>query len=1128
VAVAVTGSVAGDVSVTFSADEAFRIEPFPLGDPGPPDVRRLGPSSLLAAGGRIVPFTGRQPELARLRGWRDDGDDLSVLLVHGPGGQGKTRLAARCAEEAAADGWVVAQARHHTDPGPPTAHQEGVDGARGLLVVVDYAERWPRGHLDRLFRTPFLRQGVPVRLLLLARPAGSWWQSMRNPLTKLRATSADLELGPLADTVADRHRMFTAARNEFGSLLDAGRVTELEPAGSLTDDGYALALTLHMAALVAVDAHRRGVRPPDDPAELSAYLRDREWDHWATLRANGRVTVPERVMARLVGLATLTRPLPNPVAVTAVTGVRLAADDTAAQLLLDDHAVCYPPAEAGTALEPLAPDRLAEDHIADLLSGTDSWAWDLPGRLLLAGPDGTRPPYAAAALGTLVETARRWEHVRDHLYPLLLAHPELVELAVGAGLVTLAEYADPDVLAALEARLPRDTHVELDTGIAVLTRRLTEHGLAATEDEATRATLYNKLAVRSLYAGLYPEAVSAARQAVALRTRLAAADARHQADLAAALSNLAVALSQSGDAAGATDAAREAVTLRRRLARQNAAAYEPDLALSLANLSIHLTDLARDGLPDGEQDDRTDGEQDESAAVAEEAVAIYRRLAEAAPDTYLPDLARACANHGRALNALGDHRAGASAAREAVTLYRPLADAHPAAHEPELARSLVNLRVNLSALNEREEPFSLATEAVDIYRRVAAANPAVYAPELVQALSALGFHLVDHGRPEEALTVTHEAVDLCRDLAATDPVTHEPTLAATLSDLSTALREAGHLKQALAADQEAVDILRRLAPDGSRALSTALSRLSESLISVERRRHAVSALQEAIELHRRFSRNGVTLAGSLVVLSSVQSALQKNEEAVASLREAVGLFREAALREPVYRIDLAEALGELAGHLADAEDHEEAIAAAEEAVGVWRAETDGDPDAWQPLAECLALLGDSLIELGRWADALDRTVEQVAAVRRVAPPGEEVALALALALDREVALRADLDQHERALAPSREAVSYWRSLADSDPAAHEPQLAGALSTQAELLRAVGRRADALRAALEAEAMWATLAEEWPDSDLFTEELNDTTELLEELRTESASRKKHGEASPGRRRDEGARDDPPRP
>lgn len=76
--------------------------------------------------------------------------------MHGPGGQGKTRLAAQFAQHCAELGWTVAQAAHRSYDTTPTA---ALDTARltdstGLLLIVDYAERWPTSDLLALAQDP--------------------------------------------------------------------------------------------------------------------------------------------------------------------------------------------------------------------------------------------------------------------------------------------------------------------------------------------------------------------------------------------------------------------------------------------------------------------------------------------------------------------------------------------------------------------------------------------------------------------------------------------------------------------------------------------------------------------------------------------------------------------------------------------------------------------------------------------------------------------------------------------------------------------------------------------------------------------------------------------------------------
>jgi hypothetical protein len=55
------------------------------------------PSRMLNARFAVVPFTGRDGDLAELHQWKGEGPRLAVRWLHGPGGQGKTRLAAKLA-----------------------------------------------------------------------------------------------------------------------------------------------------------------------------------------------------------------------------------------------------------------------------------------------------------------------------------------------------------------------------------------------------------------------------------------------------------------------------------------------------------------------------------------------------------------------------------------------------------------------------------------------------------------------------------------------------------------------------------------------------------------------------------------------------------------------------------------------------------------------------------------------------------------------------------------------------------------------------------------------------------------------------------------------------------------------
>ncbi len=105
----------------------------------------------------------------------------------------------------------------------------------------------------------------------------------------------------------------------------------------------------------------------------------------------------------------------------------------------------------------------------------------------------------------------------------------------------------------------------------------------------------------------------------------------------------------------------EAVDIRRKLAEANPQAFLPDLASSLNNLGIRLSDLDR---------------REEALASSEEAVDIRRKLAEANPQAFLPDLAMSLGVYGSILQAMELHEEAARAFKEGlqhmVPFYRDL------------------------------------------------------------------------------------------------------------------------------------------------------------------------------------------------------------------------------------------------------------------------------------------------------------------------------------------------------------------------------------------------------------------------------------------------------------------------
>lgn len=408
----------------YEANEPYRLSllPEPIPELTLQRIKRQ-PSRMLRPQYAIVPFTHRETELRLLRKWRDsDSDETSVFLLYGQGGEGKTRLAAEVAFDWTAKGWLALRAFAHGDrSGPDVSEIPWTEAVAGVLIIADYAERWATADLLTLLRDSAAPAGVPVRVLLLARSAGHWWQVLRSQLDRqLDVEATAMKLLPLGDTSEDRHNIFKIARNEFAAHLNVPEALDIAPPGRLdTDENYGLVLTVHMAALAAVLGRMRGDEPLSDPADISAFLLARERDFWQILYEQGRLIVPPRAIAQTVFTATLTGPLNHPSALAALKCAEVESHVHPGELI-SDHAICYPPRKDDTVLEPLYPDRLGEDFLALATPGhdestypSDPWApYALMRLLATKNPDGDWPwPWLSSARSTLADIADRWPHI---------------------------------------------------------------------------------------------------------------------------------------------------------------------------------------------------------------------------------------------------------------------------------------------------------------------------------------------------------------------------------------------------------------------------------------------------------------------------------------------------------------------------------------------------------------------------------------------------------------------------------------------------------------------------------------------------------------------------------------------
>ncbi|MFE7564352.1 hypothetical protein, partial [Kitasatospora sp. NPDC057500] len=224
----------------------------------PDRARRLpSPAALLQARHQIVPFHGRDGLLGELTAWCRLGG-FGAWLLHGPGGQGKTRLAHHLAHLLTADGWAVLWPR-------TTARAEQLRDLRHavkpLLVVLDYAESRTEQIAALVEAAADHLAGAPLKLLLLARTDGDWWQqaTTATSLAEDHLTTARTHLlTPLDDTPASREGQYRDAVQALAGTLahvdglparDWPALARTLHPPRLDHGAYGNALTLHMTAL---------------------------------------------------------------------------------------------------------------------------------------------------------------------------------------------------------------------------------------------------------------------------------------------------------------------------------------------------------------------------------------------------------------------------------------------------------------------------------------------------------------------------------------------------------------------------------------------------------------------------------------------------------------------------------------------------------------------------------------------------------------------------------------------------------------------------------------------------------------------------------------------------------------
>ncbi|MBF0187010.1 MAG: SUMF1/EgtB/PvdO family nonheme iron enzyme [Magnetococcales bacterium] len=680
------------------------------------DRDRLDPKT------RFLPLMGRDAEKQALIDWletpakRVHGQDISIRVLTGGAGVGKTRLAVELYHHAATvsegDRWDAGflRSRRAAKFFADDSALADWEWQQPTLMIIDYAAEHASG-LNRLFQALIERPPAPrypLRILLLERVADlgrGWWNTAFGGGDDERHNLLDppqpvpVPPLPIGDNSTIRLQLFLAMR----TACDGKPVPEEEMARIETRLGQVQwggdPLFIKMAGLLSVAHGTAGI--------LSLGRIDLAWtmagrEERRIRRIAPQAGLDQELLSHMAVCTTLCGGLDRADFIEAAHRERKALgyrgeDDEAVLTLWSALRQALP--GTGESVGTILPDIIGEAFVLRALgpSGEDGNGTTPPppsaeqtthSTALFERTFQQRPGPVTAMAGRCIQD---FIHIGHHLPLYWLSH-----LIQGENLTL-------ELAMELANSLPKDSTT-----------------LVGMSEQVNR---YIGDALRELGAGdgAHPQAAL----------------------LAASLNNQSAMLSALGRRKEALTAVDEAVRIYGALSESRPEAFLPDLAMSLSNQSGELSALGR---------------HKKALTAVDEAVRIRRALSEDRPETFLPDLAMSLNNQSNCLSALGRHEEALTAIDESVRIYGALSESRSDAFLPDLAMSLNNQSIRLSALGRHEEALTSIDESVRIRKELSEDRPEAFLPDLAGSLAIRSGCLSHFERHDEALTAIQEAV----------------------------------------------------------------------------------------------------------------------------------------------------------------------------------------------------------------------------------------------------------------------------------------------------------------------------------------------------------------------------------
>ncbi len=288
----------------------------------------------------------------------------------------------------------------------------------------------------------------------------------------------------------------------------------------------------------------------------------------------------------------------------------------------------------------------------------------------------------------------------------------------------------------------------------------------------------------------------------------------------------------------------EALQIYRSLAQSNSQTFLPDVATTLNNLAVLHSD-------------KNELEKAEEEYV--EALGIYSTLPKGNSETFLPDVAMTLNNLANLHCVKNELEKAEEEYAEALGIYSTLPKGNPEAFLPDVAMTLNNLANLHRAKNELEKAEDEYAEALEIRRILANSKPQTFLPDVATTLNNLAVLHWNKNELKKAEEEYTEALEIRRSLALSNPQTFLPDVATTLNNLAVLHSTKNELEKVEGEYEEALGIYRSLAQSNPQTFLPDVAMTLNNLAILHRTKNelkkAEGEYEEALGIYRSLAQS---------------------------------------------------------------------------------------------------------------------------------------------------------------------------------------------------------------------------------------------------------------------------------